>query len=71
MEIFKMKNKKTMTNRIANMQLGTKIVGIILIVMLLMISSSIAGISMVLNSSNRLLYQALAGSKCIFPFAHV
>lgn len=57
-----MKNKKTMTNRIVNLQLGTKIVGIILIVMLLMISSSIAGISMVLNSSNRLLYQALAGS---------
>lgn len=62
MEIFTMKNKKAMTNRIVNLQLGTKIVGIILIVMLLMISSSIAGISMVLNSSNRLLYQALAGS---------
>lgn len=62
MEIFTMKNKKTMINRIANLQLGTKIVGIILIVMLLMISSSIAGITMVLNSSNKLLYQALAGS---------
>ena len=57
-----MKNKKAMINRIANLQLGTKIVGIILIVMLLMISSSIAGITMVLNSSNKLLYQALAGS---------
>lgn len=62
MEIFTMKNKKAMINRIANLQLGTKIVGIILIVMLLMISSSIAGITMVLNSSNKLLYQALAGS---------
>ena len=57
-----MKNKKAMINRIANLQLGTKIVGIILIVILLMISSSIAGITMVLNSSNKLLYQALAGS---------
>lgn len=62
MEIFTMKNKKAMINRIANLQLGTKIVGIILIVILLMISSSIAGITMVLNSSNKLLYQALAGS---------
>ncbi|BDF32177.1 sensor histidine kinase YesM [Lachnospiraceae bacterium] len=57
-----MKNKKAMIDRISNLQLGTKIVGIILIVMLLMISSSIAGITMVLNSSNKLLYQALAGS---------
>ncbi|MBO1720201.1 sensor histidine kinase [Extibacter sp. GGCC_0201] len=62
MEIFTMKNKKAMIDRISNLQLGTKIVGIILIVMLLMISSSIAGITMVLNSSNKLLYQALAGS---------
>nr|WP_243126277.1 sensor histidine kinase [[Clostridium] hylemonae] len=57
-----MKNKKTMMTRIANLQLGTKIVGILLIVILLMISSSIAGITMVLHSSNKLLYQALAGS---------
>ncbi len=62
MEIFTMKNKKTMMTRIANLQLGTKIVGILLIVILLMISSSIAGITMVLHSSNKLLYQALAGS---------
>lgn len=57
-----MKNKKTMMTRIVNLQLGTKIVGILLIVILLMISSSIAGITMVLQSSNKLLYQALAGS---------
>ena len=57
-----MKTKKTMMTRIANLQLGTKIVGILLIVILLMISSSIAGITMVLHSSNKLLYQALAGS---------
>lgn len=49
-------------NKISNSQLSTKIVCIILIVVLLMLSSSAAGIMLVLNSSNRLLYEALAGS---------
>lgn len=58
-----MKNKKiSFINKITNSQLSTKIVCIILIVVLLMLSSSITGILIVLNSSNRLLYKALAGS---------
>ena len=57
-----LKSKKSFISKITNSQLSTKIVCIILIVVFLMISASVSGILLVLNSSNKLLYQALAGS---------
>lgn len=62
MGIFMRSKKISFMNKITNSQLSTKIVCIILIVVLFMLSSSVMGIIMVLNSSNRLLYEALAGS---------
>lgn len=57
-----LRSKKSFISKITNSQLSTKIVCIILIVVFLMISASVSGILLVLNSSNKLLYQALAGS---------
>ena len=51
-----------MMKKIKNLQLNTKIALIIAFVVALTATASFAGTQMVLHSSNRLLYQALAGS---------